>query len=364
MIFLLFVFMAVLYLLLLLWIIRPVPALNSITGGQKLRFSVVIAARNEEKNIRNCLDSLLQQNYSPDLYEIIVVDDHSTDRTAEEIKLVSGVRYLKPEAAEGKKAALTCGIMAAQNQYIVVTDADCLPGKNWLMAIDRLFRTSGADLITGPVAVKLNNTALAAFEAMDAAMMMAVTARGIQKNVYHLSNGANMAFLKDTFLDLQGFSGNHQFASGDDVFLFRDAAKKGKKIAYLNDKDALVYTLPQADFKSLLAQRKRWATKTRAYAGPGLFYIQALVAATHFCVLAGLLLAFVEPNLWKGALFLLAAKWVVDYFALKKTTTWQSNEKSMQFFIAGQFIYMVIILYSAIVVFFPRQYEWKARKTQ
>lgn len=362
MIFLLFVFVSLVYVLLIFWIMRPTPALNDAASGQNLCFSVIIAARNEEDNIRSCLESLLQQDYNPELYEIIVVDDHSTDHTAAEINLVPGAKYLQLKDAQGKKAALTYGIMAAKNPYIAVTDADCRPGKKWLHSIDSLFRSSGAEFITGPVAITLNGSALAAFEAMDAAMMMAVTARGIHKKAYYLSNGANMAFKKDAFIELQGFSGNQQYASGDDVFLFRDAATQEKKIAYLKDKEGLVYTMPQMDFAGLLAQRKRWATKTKAYAGATILGIQGVVALTNALLFAGLFFSWFCPVWMKGTLVLLFAKWTTDYFALRNATKWQNNEKCMRFFIVGQFIYMIIILYSTIAVFFQGQYEWKNRR--
>ena len=86
-----------------------------------------------------------------------------------------------------------------------------------------------------------------------------------------------------------GYQNHQQYASGDDVFLFAEASRLGLVIGYAGQKEAMVTTRPQVNFKALMNQRKRWATKTRAYAGRAIWLIQAMVAVTNLCLLCMLL---------------------------------------------------------------------------
>ena len=158
-----------------------------------------------------------------------------------------------------------------------------------------------------------------------------------------------------------GYQNHQQYASGDDVFLFAEASRLGLVIGYAGQKEAMVTTRPQVNFKALMNQRKRWATKTRAYAGRAIWLIQAMVAVTNLCLLCMLLLGFLYPEAWKGFLLLIAVKWAIDFVALWKATGWQNNRQAMKYFLQGQLIYLYIILFSAWHALFPGQYEWKGR---
>ena len=97
-------------------------------GGQAStpKVSVIVPARNEEKNISNCLESLLRQTYAN--YEIIVVDDRSTDQTPEILKKYPSVKIVRieklPPGWTGKNYAMFTGSKAATGSYFLFTDAD------------------------------------------------------------------------------------------------------------------------------------------------------------------------------------------------------------------------------------------------
>src|SRR5260370_38796334 len=94
--------------------------------------SAIIPARNEEACLRACLDSLVAQTGIA--FEVIVVDDHSTDRTREIALSFPGVRVIDasplPQGWTGKNNAVTCGARAANGEWLLFTDADTvhLPG--------------------------------------------------------------------------------------------------------------------------------------------------------------------------------------------------------------------------------------------
>jgi glycosyltransferase involved in cell wall biosynthesis len=114
---------------------RSIPAFDQIAPTPATKISVIIPARNEEKNISSLLQSIANQTYPKNLLEIIVVDDNSTDKTAEIaqqfpfVKLIS----LKENSINSyKKKAIEIGIAACSGNLIVTTDADCIVKPHWL----------------------------------------------------------------------------------------------------------------------------------------------------------------------------------------------------------------------------------------
>ena len=114
--------------------------------------SVVVAARNEAERIAGCLRALLAQNYPQDRYEIIVVDDGSTDGTGHIVREFSGeavsVRLLRTEGSGSKKAALSLGVAEARGEVILATDADCQVGPGWIRGMASHF-ADGVGMVIG-----------------------------------------------------------------------------------------------------------------------------------------------------------------------------------------------------------------------
>lgn len=118
---------------------------KSLGGCREIRdavkVSVVIAARNEEKNIQACLDGLANQHYPRDRFEVILVDDHSGDRTVQVAEACIrrhpelNFRVHSSSASPGKKAALREGLKLASGEIVLTTDADCVPNPGWIRAM-------------------------------------------------------------------------------------------------------------------------------------------------------------------------------------------------------------------------------------
>src|SRR5689334_6235569 len=120
------------------WAWRSVPEYRATSSIQQTRISIIIPARNEEKNIGALLDSLQQQTYPKELTEIIVVDDNSSDQTVIVIHQYPGIKLLqlKEDAINSyKKKAIETGIAASSGELVVTTDADCIVGPEWLRTI-------------------------------------------------------------------------------------------------------------------------------------------------------------------------------------------------------------------------------------
>ena len=130
--------------------------------SNEIKISVIISVRNEEEKIKDLIDTLNNLIYPQNKFEIIIVDDNSTDGTFEELKLQTAglnnfsVIDLKPTWLRGKREALSLGIKHSQHPYILITDADCHPQKNWLLTYSRKFEL-GYDMLFGIAPFYQNN---------------------------------------------------------------------------------------------------------------------------------------------------------------------------------------------------------------
>ena len=138
------------------WINYPI--FNPVQRNYKTRVSIIIACRNEERNIGECIEAILKQNYPASLVEIIIADDHSEDNTrqvAENAFKETNIAWKFIPAGENqfnKKNAITSAIAQASGELIVVTDADCVAGPIWLSSIISLYEEKNYQMICGPVA--------------------------------------------------------------------------------------------------------------------------------------------------------------------------------------------------------------------
>jgi cellulose synthase/poly-beta-1,6-N-acetylglucosamine synthase-like glycosyltransferase len=289
---------------------------NAITGLDEIPenfkpsipVSVLIPARNEAANIRACLESYLQQNYPVGLRECIVIDDHSEDNTAlivEEyankgIKLIRLSDKLPKQTINSyKKKALETGIAEASGKLILTTDADCLLPPEWIQQHVFYQQKTGACFISGPVKISRGTSWLTNFQALDFISLQGITGASISRGFHAMSNGANLSYLKSAFLEVNGFEGIDQLASGDDMLLHQKiAARFPGKSAYLKSKKAIVETAAMPDIKSFLQQRVRWASKARFYQESRLKWILLIVYLLNLLLLILLIGGFFLPEIW------------------------------------------------------------------
>ena len=145
--------------------------------------SVVVAARNEERNIRRCLESILEQDYPADRFEVIVSDDHSTDRTKAEALLAANsnlaVRLTLLEAGAGagagKKRAVERAVRAAKGPWILTTDADTGREAGWLSTMATEALAPGTRMVLGPVRIE-GASCFGKLQALEFAGVMGLTA--------------------------------------------------------------------------------------------------------------------------------------------------------------------------------------------
>jgi len=241
---LLLIFIAILYIgytiILLLyrkWFLQLKPFVAIDTIKPTTSFSIIIPARNEATVIKNCLLSILQQNYPTTLFEIIVIDDHSTDNTSAVVEEIqqqyNNVQLIKlQDTLEGKvlnsykKKAIENAIDYAKGDWIITTDADCITPQKWLITYDAWIQQNNTVFIAAPVAFTNNGTLLQTFQYIDFMNMQGITAASVNAGFHNMCNGANLAYRKDIFKSVNGFKDIDSIASGDDMLLMNKIKKQ------------------------------------------------------------------------------------------------------------------------------------------
>jgi cellulose synthase/poly-beta-1,6-N-acetylglucosamine synthase-like glycosyltransferase len=330
------------------------------TSGHPL-MTVVVAVRNEENNIEVLLAQLAHQSYPS--YEVIVVDDHSEDETARIVetfnRAASGFSLLK-NAGVGKKQALATGVRAARGEIIVTTDADCTVPLTWLHALHIYFQNDRCQLAFGGVRLAQENF-FHAMQAIEFSSLIGAGAVSATLGFPTMCNGANLAFRKKAFFDVNGYEGNEHIPSGDDEFLMRKIRERYPHgIFYVSGEQAIVTTTPMDSLRDFIAQRLRWAGKwkhnTSVYTVLLAMYVFVVQATSIFCLAWGLWNDRLRP--WAMAFLMVRA--VSDWIFLRRVTRYLKVRWNGAAFLVLQIMYpfyVVAIGLCAQVM----SHRWKGR---
>ncbi len=339
-------------------------------GGPKSTpiISIVIAARNEESNIEACIRSLLQQSYPEAQTEIIVVDDFSTDNSYQIATTFSQVKVLRlKDIAEedsirsGKKQCLEYGIQQAQGEYILLTDADCIASPHWVRSTMSAFEELKADVICGTVCIEESDKYFNNLQALDLWSFLALTASTIGLGHPILANGANFAFRKKLFFDVNGFEGSKQISSGDDIFLLHKFNRYGAKTSFNKSIESLITTHAEDSLLDFMNQRIRWASKTASYRNIATLFVIIMFYTYYLSFPFLLIFAAVHPILIKWLAGALLAKSFIDFVYLRRVLNFFKKTRLLQLFLPAQFFHLMYVLITgAVALFIP--VRWKGRK--
>jgi glycosyltransferase involved in cell wall biosynthesis len=356
---------AIIYALTISWLIYGFTKINQfefINSSPKTSFSIIVPFRNEAENLPVLLESFSKLNYPTDLFEVILVDDESEkefrlQHSDYSIQIIKNIRI----SNSPKKDAITTAMQIVKTNWVITTDADCIVPENWLLALDNFIQLHDVSMIAGAVTYDCDNSFLHHFQQLDLASLQGATigSFGIQKGF--MCNGANFAYTKSFFQQLNGFEGNDRIASGDDVFLLQKALSKyPENVAYLKSGQNIVTTKPVNDWKSLFYQRVRWASKTTSYQSVFGKRLGLLVFIMNF----GLVYCFVLtvfgifPWFFLGLLFII--KFGIDTILIQKTNSFLTKRK-IQYLFLSSLLYPFFSTTVALYCLFGK-YEWKGRR--
>ena len=265
--------------------------------------SVIISARNEAENLKNNLKAVLEQDHKN--YEVIVVNDCSTDSTddvlGEYLKTYKHLRVtsIAPDKkfTHGKKLALTVGIKAAVNEWLVFIDADCVPvSDKWLSRLQENF-SKKTDIVLGYGGYMQRKGFLNAYIRYDTLFIaMQYLGRAALGKPY-MGVGRNLAYRKSLFFKNKGFATHYNLLSGDDdLFVNETATRSNTAIEFHPESHTL--SVPKQTWEEWFAQKRRHFTtagryKAKDYFNLGLEPLTRLLFYFTFCYLLALKLFFI-----------------------------------------------------------------------
>jgi poly-beta-1,6-N-acetyl-D-glucosamine synthase len=336
--------------------------------------SVIIPARNEEKNIVNCLQSVCSQQYPSELLQIIAVDDSSTDKTWDLIrrfhsdeKIIDSTSLAEVEDSEfpaHKKRAIEAGIAMSYHSVIITTDADCKHPVTWLKTIASVYEEKRPVFMAAPVALQNDSSVLQIFQALDFLVLQGITGASVHKKIHSMCNGANLAYEKNAFHEVGGFSGIDSIASGDDMLLMHKISRKYPgKVHYLKSKQAIVTSLPMQTWKEFFNQRIRWSSKARFYDDKRIFWVLLLVYLFNLSFLGLVIVGFWFPVLWLYTGILWIAKTIIEFPFVYSVARFFDKISLLKYFFFFQPLHIAYTIIAGLLGQFGK-YEWKGRRVK
>jgi cellulose synthase/poly-beta-1,6-N-acetylglucosamine synthase-like glycosyltransferase len=331
-------------------------------------FSIIVPFRNEEKNLPKLLKSIANLNYPVEKFEIILVDDFSSDaseRVCINWRLANGL--IESTLLENlrlsnspKKDAISRAIPIVKHPWIITTDADCVVPKNWLTTLDNFIQETQPEMVVGAVVYKTKNNWMHHFQQLDLMSLQGTTIGSFGLDKPFMCNGANFAYTKQLFIEIGGFGGINSTASGDDVLLLQKAiAHNSDKVDYLKNKDFIVKTKPINDLFELFMQRVRWASKTSSYKNNYAKILAVIVLAMNLSLLLSLgLWYYGNITFWYIAIAF-GIKYCIDYLLLYITNSYLRKKKLFPPLVSS----LLYPLFSSLVAIYSifGSYRWKGR---
>jgi biofilm PGA synthesis N-glycosyltransferase PgaC len=336
-------------------------------SDQKMMVSIVVAIRNEALHIISLLSSIQKQTYQN--FEIIVIDDHSTDsscRLVQEFQKTNPdldlILYQLTESKFGKKEALIKAYSLAKGDIIICTDGDCIVSPEWIQIGISFFENKKVKMVCGGVKLVKTCTFLQHFQAMELMSLIGCGGASICMNQAIMSNGANLSFRKELVenTDEQAFHPNTP--SGDDLFLMHECKKQfgEESIVFAKNKAHWVETKVEKSWSDLIQQRLRWVSKSSFYKDRFLQLVSLLVLLVNLLSILLLILSIIDSYWISQSLYFWLLKMGTDFLFLKSIAKDSGQKKLLRYFPVVSLIYPFFIGYTAIAGQFVH-FKWKDR---
>ncbi len=346
---------------------------NSINTDANLlnrNISIIVAFRNEVNNLPHLFESFSKLNYPIDKFEVILVNDHSSDNSYEIAKSLQkqyGLNNIKiislSNDFQGKKNAINLGIANSKYEVIATTDADCMVNEMWLRSIAQSIATDKNRFISMPVILESNGSFIQNFQQIDFLMLNSIGGASMLAGLPIMSNAANMAFYKSDYIQFHSSQIGSDSESGDDMFLMFYIKKlyhSKNSCMFVNSANAIVVTKPQINFSELISQRIRWSKKAKYYKDLNTIIVGGLLGAFHFLITLYSLVILFNSSLILGLLIVLLFKLIVEiifYHTINKLYHLKVNYID---FILSSIFYSYFTSYIMVLSIFS-SFNWKGR---
>lgn len=330
--------------------------------------TIIVPFRNESEVILKCLRSLETQNYPHEKYEILFIDDFSSDNSI--LELNSNKRLLNTQVISvpndfqklsPKKRGIKLGIEKSRGEIILTTDADCVHPKEWIETMVSAFDdTTG--FISGPVKFSDTKRFFGKIQQLEFGGLVLTGAGLIGSNKPTICNAANIAYRKEAFNYVGGFEDNQHLSSGDDEFLMQKIANSGKyKVHFLFSAKALVETEANKTLSGFIQQRKRWASKGLFYNDKMLIVKLVFIYLYFLSLPAQLLLGLILHSIFLYTFItMVLGKVILEYLILKKGIPLIFTTIEFPVFVFAEMLHIPYIILAGLAGAFGN-FEWKGR---
>lgn len=329
--------------------------------------TILIAARNEAERIHLTIEDILAQDYPKHLTEIIIVDDHSTDDTANIIRRYAdrGVKLLQLNEDKPlnsyKKKAIAEAIGMSSGELMVCTDADCRMGTKWLSSVVSCYETSKPVMISSPVTYFEERSLFERLQTLEFSYLIGIGAAFIGNGRASTCNGANFAYRKDVFYEVGGFRGIDDLASGDDELLLQKVAEVyPHRIAFLKNRDAVVYTHAKHTLQEFLQQRRRWASKSTRYKDKKVVALAVCIWLFNLSLLVNAALGFYSITFLELFMVQFLLKYLIEVAFLLPINAFLKRPGLVSLLIILGPIHIIYFVYVGLLGN-TRKYAWKGR---
>ena len=346
--------------------------------------SIIIAARNEENNIGNCIQSILNQTYPQNKFELIIINDHSTDNTVEVINSFrkENIHVINLQDFTGnnvlnsyKKKSIETALQFAKGELIVTTDADCIVPEKWIETLVSFYKEKSPVFVAMPVVFlspgreklgvrPLLKRLLKIFQSLDFMTLQGIAGASVYKKFHSMCNGANLAYEKKVFYEVNGFEGIDEIASGDDMLLMHKIQKAyPDKILFLKSTDVIVQTQPAATMKDFMNQRIRWASKADKYTDKKITAVLLLVYLLNAWIFILTIFSFFFTKAFYLFLISIVVKTIVELFFVFPVAKFFEKKRLLWWFAPAEPFH---ILYTLIAGWLGKfgSYQWKGRNVK
>jgi cellulose synthase/poly-beta-1,6-N-acetylglucosamine synthase-like glycosyltransferase len=342
--------------------------------------SVVIAARNEEEHIRACLDSVLACDYPDDGFEVVVVDDFSSDRTAALVRTASRSAAAVLEGAgdgsdsassrirlvkladlmarnEGHKSeAVARGVAAARGSIVLTTDADCTVAPGWIRSMVRRC-TPETPFVAGPVQYEVSHRWFDRLQALAFTSFIAYGAGTIGLGLPTICNSANNAIRRTMLTSPRRVPDG---AARDEMLLQHIAYHTDRDVTFNPDPDALVSTAPVPTLRAYLQQHVRWASMSTRYLHLVPKAASLLVWLTYTVLFVGACVALVVPAWQQPVVGALLAKFAADALLVFPLVKHFGQEELIRSAVATELLLLWVVPLTGLRASYKGA-EWKGR---
>ena len=332
--------------------------------------TIIVPTRNEIGNIDNIISDLKKQNYPEDKIEILIIDDFSTDGTAERalelvgddtrfniLRLSQQSDFLEKSKLTAKKRVVDFGVRTSSSEIVLFTDADCRLKPNWARSMASQF-SGGYSVVAGFVGFHIDST-LQGILALESLATRIIGAGMIGMGNAITCPGGNLAYKKDIYFNIGGLDNFNKTFSGDDTLFIQTAVSKGARAMFNFNEDSFVYTVERGGIRDVVIRRIRRLGITPQFKldmllSSGLLFLYCfLLALTPFIL-------FIKASMGLVMIILWILKYAVDFWILRKGAGLFNESRLLKYLPPTGFLYPYYITVVGALSLFIKG-GWKGR---